>query len=118
MKTTKKWYGIDASNEISLFEYGLIVRNMKNDLQCIYKKGDSFFYGWFDASDFFTESWVNLDDLCSFSGCTIEDYKKDSLNFCFDLLQYYGAENVFGGTYMNGYTEKEIRKTLNKALRY
>ena len=123
MKTNRKnWHGVDASNETSLFEYGVLFRNTKDGLQVIYKwyghDGQSrYSYGWFDADDFKPENTcLNLEDVCSYCGSTLETYENNPEQLCSDLYSYYGAVDVFGTDYSGGYTENEIRRFLNKAL--
>ena len=115
-RTTKKWHGSDASNQISLFEYGLLCRETKNGLQVIYKNDDKFSFGYFDPFYFWNDSFVDMDELCNFSGVETPDYINDKELFMYDLVSFYGTENVFGTDYSVGYSEAQIRKQLNKAL--
>jgi hypothetical protein len=118
----EKWHGMDASNEISLFEYGILFRNTTEGLQVIYQwyYGEDEFrysYGWFNADDFKPENTcLNIDDVCKCYDSTLEMYENNPEQFCSDLYGYYGSENIFGTDYSGGYTENEIRRILNKAL--
>ena len=115
----EKWHGIDASNEISLFEYGILFRKTTDGLQVVYKWTN------YDGENKYSFSWFNPDNTCLelepvFASCdsTIEDYLNNAERFCADLFWYYGPENVFGTDYSGGYTENEIRRILNKALNH
>lgn len=118
----EKWHGIDASNEISLFEYGILFRNTTEGLQVIYKwyghdEQYRYSYSWFNADDFWCkDSWVDFGRLYEFSQTTMDFYIFNPEQFCSDLYGCYGDLNIFGTDYSGGYTEKEIRTRLNKAL--
>lgn len=118
----KNWHGIDASNEISLFEYGILFRQTKDGLQVIYRwSGDGeqyrYSYSWFNSDDFKPENTcLNIDDVCKCYDSTLETYENNPEQFCSDLYGYYGDLNIFGTDYSGGYTENEIRRILNKAL--
>jgi len=106
-----EWIGIDASLDISLFEYGLLT--CKNS-QCT--KPDEWFclvgvdkddegynkfdYGYIQESDFAGESWIEWDEVLSFVGMTFEEWQE--LSFVMklsDLISYYGTENFGFGIY-------------------
>lgn len=104
--------GIDASLEISLFEYGLVwIKNPKEppDYLFIYGVGadESSNYNMFDHAhipidtDPLTEwDWANFDDVASCAGTSKEEFLKGSLPMIiFDLIMYYGHENIFGSSY-------------------
>ncbi len=106
-----EWIGIDASLDISLFEYGLLTcKNSQctkpDEWFCLvgvdkddegYKKFD---YGYIQESDFAGESWIEWDEVLSFVGMTFEEWQE--LSFVMklsDLISYYGTENFGFGIY-------------------
>ena len=114
----KEWFGIDRSLEISLFEYGMLV--CKN-WQC--KEPDEWFclvgirnedglftefdYGYIREHELETETWIDWKAFLSYTGCTKEEWMKDTFVSRFhDLIQYYGCENFGFGT-SNGFEIKE-----------
>lgn len=119
-----KWHGLDASNEISLFEYGILFRKTTDGLQVIYKRYYSedqfrYSYSYFDLNDFEPgNTCLELEPVFSCYDSTMEDYSNNPEQFCSDLYSYYGDKNVFGTDYSGGYSENEIRKQLNKALSF
>ena len=123
IKSLKKFSGIDTSNEISLFEYGLLTyqyqrsnkkRNIsKNDIQVWfgvqkneYGNYELFDYAWItekEINDFLDESWFDQSGFLSFLGFELNE-KDLWLNYHYtnkimDLIQYYGYENIFGSIY-------------------
>lgn len=120
MKTTKLsqlqnsgYYGIDASIDISLFEYGLLVKPENNEFHVFYAVGsntgmeyDTFDCGWItyqeinelanDLSDtdsrsnFFTYTGIDKDTWINDNNWVIKLY---------DLLSYFGYQNIFGDSY-------------------
>lgn len=118
----EKWHGIDASNETSLFEYGVLFRKTTDGLRVIYKwyAGENeyrYSYSWFNPNDFKPDNTcIKLEPVFSFYNSTMDNYSNNPEQFCSDLYGYYGDENVFGTDYSGGYTENEIRRILNKAL--
>ena len=118
----EKWHGLDASNETSLFEYGVLFRKTTDGLQVIYKwyAGENeyrYSYSWFDANDFTpSNTCLELEPVYKCYDSTPEMYLENPELFCSDLYGYYGDENVFGTDYSGGYSENEIRRILNKAL--
>ncbi len=120
MNTTKsQWHGIDANNEISLFESGILVReDEKNSFTVVYSIGE----GKFDTAtitntecNYLTkESWFELDSFLSFVGCTSDEfYSQDIASKLQSMLQYYGYENIFGGSWYGGMNESEVREITN-----
>ena len=108
--------GIDANNEISLFEYGMLCQYRGcGDYYFIYGVGvnDDGLYNRFDhctmsREDIFNilyESWFEYDSFTNFCGI---DYKEqigspnsefDIIMLVSDLISYCGAENIFGSSY-------------------
>ena len=117
----KKWHGNDASNETSLFEYGLLFRKTTVGLRVVYKwyanNGEfRYSYSWFNPDNFKPENTcLELEPVFKCCDSTIEDYSNNPEQFCSDLYNYYGHKNIFGTDYSGGYTENEIKRILNKA---
>lgn len=130
----KKWRGTDASNEISLMEYGLLVRKAnKNCYEVILKCGDekplfekNFFYfkEWFNSlkENADSENFPSLKCIAKMDGIDVDDYinfylKDDSRVeiVISDLITYYGVSEIFPYE-GKSYNEGEIRRKLNKAL--
>ena len=118
METKKQYYGIDASNNISLLEYGLLVSVDEHEdgsgtHHCVYgiqTNGEE--YTAFDTghisekevNDLINgEDWMSEKDVNSFlstCGQSKEDWMENTLACkLHDLLQYYGYENTFGTAY-------------------
>ena len=108
----QKYFGTDASLEVSLFEYGnACKKNKDGSFDLIYgvNVDNSSNYISFDCynqyteSDFDTlinESWFNLDSVLSFIGMPKDDWLKCSLiSRLDDCRAYYGYENIFGSSY-------------------
>jgi len=112
--------GIDASNEVSLFEYGLLWRlvdKKKQEYKFIY--GTNYVelechqtgYGKFDISfmsleqwrELCLKSWFELDKVCEFCDSTQEEFINNFPNSMYSALQYHGAENIFGSSYYGGF---------------
>jgi len=103
--------GIDASLDISLYEYGLIWKETESEYEFIYGVGKSA-VGNYDA--FLTASfpkttdpreefnWVYWDEVFSFVGADPDTYfeESDLPRIIFDLKSFYGYQNVFGDSYV------------------
>lgn len=133
MKTNKYiWHGVDASNEISLFEYGFLMRlksNSQYEVCSIIRYDDLrnpyFAFDTWDANEARENLRNNeemLKGLAEMCGYNTEEYiteiSTNDVSLLFDLISFHGTINEFGGYYQKNYTEKEIRKRLNKALVY
>lgn len=105
-----EWNGIDVSNEISLFEYGLLVSknehcSHKDEWYCVYSvRENKFGHGYirgFDLDEMMKgNDWVNPFDILSFTGLSLDEWlAQNIINKIYDLVQYYGHENIFGTTY-------------------
>lgn len=105
-----EYSGIDKSNEISLYEYGLLCKVTDNNIHCYYGTGsdESGNYNKFDCIDtseedinsIISDDWFHLDDILSFVGMTEEQFmNEEPINKIHDMLQYYGYENIFGSCY-------------------
>jgi len=110
IKSFKNYSGIDSSNEISLFEYGLLVRYNKkdNDFHCIYRVNENLFdWGYISESDLNNlingKDWMNESDINSFLSYVGMDNNQwideSFVNKLYNLLSYYGYENIFGSAY-------------------
>lgn len=136
MDKNRNWFGVDANNEESLFEYGFLMRYRGNgNYQVIYLNGFDteenplFCIGWFNP-----ESWRkdfdktlgtrNYPDAIGIAnGCGmkadewIEYTKNNPAGMVSDIMGYYSNDDVFGSNaYGSFYTEQQIRKRLNRAL--
>lgn len=132
----EKWYGNDVSNEVSLFENGLLIRRCGVMYEVIVWLGTGYVYGLFDDNDLIEDlesnrgvegepfpSWQCLAEL---SGSSEEDYRTmvmDSirdvraLTLLTDMISYYGVQDAVSFDWdAKAYSESEIRKRLNKAL--
>ena len=123
----RNWHGTDVSNEISLFEYGFIMRwrPKRQDFQVVHLHGFDkegrglYMFGYFD----YTEELQDLKDerlkeICRMCGMTEEQYMEclSPAGLASDLVHLHGLEDTFGAFYGVSYTEKEIRKRLGRAL--
>ena len=103
--------GCDASLEISLFEYGLIWKQVGKDYKFIYGVGleantsdyNQFDYGFMAIDTNIKEEcdWINdWTGILSFVGLTDAEFMAMSLpQQISDLVAYYGYENIFGSSY-------------------
>jgi hypothetical protein len=110
----KGFIGIDASLEISLFEYGLIwvkgLEGHEKDYHFIYgvgkdKNGDFVSFDWGDLSLGTNPkeewNWIkDFNEVATSCGVSKEDFLKRELpQIVFDLISYYGYENILGSSY-------------------
>ncbi len=102
--------GMDATLAICLFEYGLIWKEVEetNELLFVHKTshGRNFERTTFDKNlDVHKEFyWVKFEDIYSFTGMPEEEWNKLPLPFkIYDLMNYYGVENIFGTSYWEGF---------------
>lgn len=131
------WHGCDVNNEISLFEYGVLVKKIrKGTYACIILVSDNGLDGRvFERQVFDYDEWVkalregkgtdaypSMQKLANLSGWDVDEYDSwlgdESMvaSFLGDLISYYGISEIFP-YHSKGYTETEIRRILNKALR-
>jgi hypothetical protein len=108
--------GIDASNEISLFEYGLLWQCRNKEIQeFLFVYGvsvdndsyDKFAYGWLTLKDWQAlclEEWFELSEVCQFCGGTENEFVTNFPHNVFTAIQYHGAENILGTDYSGGFT--------------
>lgn len=89
-------------------------KKKKNEFQfvhiCSHRKG--FTFGWFKKElDFLKEfSWVDWKEFLSFVGdSNFDEWNKQHLPFkIYELVSYYGIENIFGSDYHEGFEVKFI----------
>lgn len=131
-----KWYGSDVSNEVSLFEKGLLMRRCGVMYEVIVWLGTGYTYGVFDDNDLIEDLDSNLtvdgenfpswQCLAELSGSSEEDYRamvlestRDvrALTLLADMISYYGVQDAVSFDWdAKIYSESEMRKRLNKAL--
>ena len=129
-----KWFGNDESLEVSLFDHGFIMRYSKryNKYQVLYhipfrffEYEERFYYGWFDFDGVLEGlktdgAWYHASELGDMFGLSAKDYIKAIENkpatLLGNIILYYGAENIFGTEYGEGWTEDEIREELADVL--
>ena len=109
----KDFHGPDASNEISLYEYGLLCKKRNEiDIQCwvgvemhvwndgYYSKFDSFHTNEKDLKEKMNEDWFDKKCFLEYVGLTEKEFL--TLNFIGQIhamLMYHGYENIFGSSY-------------------
>ena len=115
--------GIDVSNEISLYEYGLLVsKTVDTDNQYHVVFGvsvddsgnyDAFDTGWVSESEIdqlLTDknTWVEVDKFVSYIDISLQEWLDLSIvNKLSDLIQYYGCENILGSCYSSMLIEND-----------
>lgn len=116
MRTIKNYNGYsgtDANLETSLYEYGLIwikgAEGHEKDFHFIYgvgldQEGNYNKFDWADVSiDTDPEKewdFVEWEKVGEFVGMSKEEFLKQSIPFIvYDLIAYYGCENIFGSSY-------------------
>jgi len=113
MDINKKWYGSDACQMTSLFEYSLLGRRIKNnrlqvvietpiysDIPMWRKKYKIVYWSKKDSLEKINESWFGKKEFLSFCGLTQSGWMQiDPLIQLQDLCQYYGTENIIGSNY-------------------
>jgi hypothetical protein len=123
MEKDKKWHGIDKSNSISLFEYGLLIRWIPKEQswQVIYASPDEhnkYCFSWItenELDEIFISGWGedSVQGFLSWCGTTWEEWIESP--FCdriYEVKEYFGAMNLFGSNY-GGDGIKEICKRLH-----
>ncbi len=100
-----KFHGIDASNEISLFEYGLLVCHYEDtDYSVVCKYGEQFYTSFSDENDInglvLGTDWMSTDgiiDFLSFVGQNRDTWiDNEFVTKLYDLIQYFGPDSVIG----------------------
>lgn len=101
------YQGQDASLDISLYEYGLIWKQEKDDIKFIYGIGTGFPDGNYNKFDYgFVPinvnpkeewNWANWDELADHESMFVDELLEMQLpDLVNALVSYYGYENVFG----------------------
>jgi len=118
--------GTDASLEISLLEYGLIVSEQEHEDGsgthfCVYRQGDEFgtghisekqINGYVEGKEFMDEN--DIKEFLDWSGSTKEEWLAFSMESkLYDLLAYYGSLNIFGVEY-SPMSEEEAKEMYLK----
>lgn len=103
--------GIDVSLDISLFDYGFAWKENENGDYVFYYGVrydiDNYVYDKFDYAFLSINTnpksqwdWVEWHNLYNFVGETEEQFFDRELPFIvFDLVNYYGYEEIFGSSY-------------------
>ena len=120
MKTiaSEEYFGIDASNEISLFEYGLLCQYQGlDDYYFIYgvsydESGNSiqFDHCTLNIKDLqsiiFKDGWFEIEEFNSFADYELEHPNDldnlvhyEIINLVHSMVSYYGYANIFGSSY-------------------
>lgn len=101
--------GTDASLAECLFEYGMAWKDDGKDWRFIYRHPvlrNAFDWACI-AKDTTPErewDWVNWDDVARCNGVSRAEFLAQSIPvIAFDLVNYYGTENVFGSSYTEGF---------------
>ena len=114
-----KLEGPDADIEISLKDYGIAWEIGETDTRFYYGiayDGEEYItFDWADLEndlDVLKEyDWVEFEEIMSFVGMELTEWEKTPLVYKIrDLMGYYGTENIFGSTYTDPMTYKEITK--------
>lgn len=102
--------GIDVDPDTSLFEYGLLVKDHGNDLKVIYgvetkenEYGEQVYCDFNtvviskeDIDSIINESWFDKEGFFSWNGMSEKEWLKvDYVTKIYDLIHYYGYENIF-----------------------
>jgi len=108
-KNYENYTGIDADLETSLFEYGFIWTKNENDYHFIYgvEVNNEYIYNKFEQSSIPIDTnpidewgWINWDDVEKFCGMNKEEFLKQDLPYIiYDLVSYYGYEDILGSSY-------------------
>ena len=123
----KNLNGVDANVETSLKEYGIAWHISKDD-----PKNVTVWYGvrrdnngdWdrFDSShvpvdmDVYQEyDWVDYKDVYSFVGMDKEEWDKlDIMSKVYNLISYYGCDEILGSCYWEGHMYDSLMEMLEK----
>ena len=124
---TNTFAGIDCSLEISLLEYGLIVSNEAHKDGsgthfCVYKCNGGYGTGHISEIDLNNlingKDWADEEDInsfLSFVGMEKTDYLQTSfVNKLYDLISYWGADNIIGTEYYPITEEEAIARYLSE----
>jgi len=112
MEISNKWYGSDACQITSLFEYSLLGRRVQcNKLEIVIetpiyseapmwrKRYTKVNWSKKETRSVMGETWFRQKEFLSFIGETKADFmKRDPLLQLQDLCQYYGTDNIIGSS--------------------
>ena len=117
------FYGTDASLDISLLEYGLLARTWESEkytYQFIYATqwNDYAVIQSFDvtvlSNNEINEIFDDLNNdngLLEFVGMNETEWKElDPVHKVYDLINYYGTQNIFGNSYGGYMTDAELNE--------
>ena len=113
MEIDKKWYGSDADQITSLFEYSLLGRRVQcNKLEIVIetpiysyapmwrKMYKIITWSKRKSLEIMNESWFDKSGFLSYKGQTQSEFMEiDPLLQLQDLCQYYGTDNIIGSNY-------------------
>lgn len=136
MDKNRNWFGVDANNEKSLFEYGFLMRYRGDgNYQVIYingfhdKEKPLYSIGWFNPEEWRKDFKKTLgtrkypDAIGIANGCGmkadewLEYTKNNPAGMVSDMMCYYSNDDIFGSkAYGSYYNVNQIRKRLNRAL--
>lgn len=112
----ESWEGVDVDTATSLFEYGILFNPNAKENECsiIYGVGvdaegnyNRFAFASVDWNDLIASSWIDWDAVCRFCGCEKSAFDTFSVGVLHDLIGYYGAEEVLGSCYHEGFEVEE-----------
>lgn len=109
--------GIDASLEISLFEYRLAFRPTKESegyqFLFLIDGEDTFETAFYTKKDFETlinETWFDVPGFWGFADTNKTEMLERFPHSMYEAFSYYGTENIFGSSY-GGFSLKEFKPT-------
>lgn len=109
--------GPDVSLEISLKEYGIAWKIGETNTKFYYGTGHNgkefIHFDWANLEnnvDVYLEfNWADLLEVSQFVGMTLKDWEKMPLtNKIQNMSDYYGVQDIFGGSYTEPMTYKEV----------
>ena len=112
------FYGTDASLKESLFEYGLICRELKDGSFCfLYAVGENVYcngsFNTQEIDNFLYESWFDLDSFLDFTSMHLNSFLQlPAINKMYDYLAYYGYQYIFGIAYYQITLKELVNQTL------
>jgi hypothetical protein len=128
MEINNKWYGSDACQITSLFEYSLLGRRVQcNKLEIVIetpiysdapmwrKRYQVVEWSKKESRQIMAESWFRQKEFLSFCGLKKAEFMKmNALVQLQDLCQYYGTDNILGSSYGTMRIRQVIRKITTK----
>lgn len=128
MKIDKKWYGSDANQITSLFEYSFLAKRVKNNVLRVIVETPIYsdtpmwrksykIVNWSKkySLEKINESWFDKPGFLNFCGLSQSGWMRiDTLIQLQDLCSYYGTENIIGFNYWPLGIRDVIRKITPK----